>query len=40
MAEIPSQVVQYMDRQGIKPGVPDIDTVQRRLRNFGIREFE
>jgi hypothetical protein len=38
LAEIPSQVVQYMDRQGIKPGIPEVDVVQKRLRSFAFRD--
>ena len=35
LAEIPSQVVQYFERRGIRPGVPDVNVsikYQRRIR--------
>jgi hypothetical protein len=34
LAEIPSQVVQYMQRNGIRPGVPDVDVATRQMQNF------
>ena len=38
LAEIPSQVVQYFERQGIRPGVADVDEVNRRLRTFAFKD--
>ena len=29
LAEVPSQVVEYMDRNGFRPGVPDVQTALR-----------
>lgn len=38
LAEIPSQVVQYFERRGIRPGVADVNEVQRRLRSFAFKD--
>ena len=34
LAEIPSQVVQYFERMGVKPGLPEIEIATRRFQNF------
>ena len=38
LAEIPSQVVQYMQRNGIKPGIPDIDVATRHFQRFNFND--
>ncbi len=35
LAEIPSQVVQYMQRNGIKPELPDVEIATRSMQRFG-----
>ncbi len=34
LAEIPTQVVQYMQRNGIKPQLPDVDAATRIFEKF------
>ncbi len=34
LAEIPSQVVTYMQRNGVRPGVADVDAVGRNMQKF------
>lgn len=38
LGEIPSQVVQYMQRNGIKPRKPHVDMVTRNFQKFNFND--